>query len=122
MFSLADLAQRAVKAALDEDIDQADAFVQRAKRISVEIEKNAVKLSTITYDYGLSIRAFKRGGMGFANSQLLKEEAAASIGRRAAKLAKSVHPDPDFVTLPEARRVNVPISSSSSLTTRRRTT
>ncbi len=106
MVSLSDLVQRAVKAALGEGADQADALAQRVRRVDVEIEKNAVKLCTTTHDYGVSVRAFRHGGMGFAYTQRLRGEEAATLGKRAAKLARGVHSDPDFVTLPGPKRAS----------------
>lgn len=100
MVSLTDLVQRAVKSALKEGADQADALAKRVRRVDVEVEKNAVKLCTTIHDYGVSVRAFRHGGMGFAYTQRLRGKEAATLGKRAAKLARGVHPDPDFVTLP----------------------
>ncbi len=104
MVSLANLVRKAVESALKEGADQAEVFAQKVRRIDVEIEKNATKLCTTAYDYGVAVRAFKRGGMGFAYTQRLLEESAIKVGRKAAKLAQGVHPDPDFVTLPEPEK------------------
>ncbi len=103
-MSLLDLAERSVKRAIKEGAGQAEAFVQRSKIVSLVIERNYVKSCDVKYDQGITVRAFLKGGMGFAYTQLVDEKAADDVGERSVKLSKQAHPDPDFVSLIEPKK------------------
>ncbi|MEM2904476.1 MAG: TldD/PmbA family protein [Candidatus Bathyarchaeia archaeon] len=103
MVDLLSLAKAACEAAMREGVDQAEAYVQESKRIDVDVEKSMIKSCNVVRDQGLSVRAFKDGGRGFAYTMKLTLEEAVETARRAASLAKVAHKDPDFKTLPTPR-------------------
>ena len=104
MTDLIDLAKKAVEAALKEGAEQVDAFIARYRAIALTIEKGGIKLGDSTFDYGIGVRAFYKGGMGFASTQRLDVESIVKTGVKAARQAKQAEPDPDFVSLPEPRK------------------
>ncbi len=101
MSDLLQLAQIACEAATAAGADQADASAGRGHDIGVEIERDRIKSSDGRWTGGVSVRAFFRGGVGWANAAKLEPEAAQDAGRRAAEMARVAEPDPDFVSLPE---------------------
>lgn len=89
-------------------IDQADVFVQRNKGISLYWEKSSLKQFSVGYDEGISVRAFHKGGRGFASASPLNEESIDKVVESAISLARAAQPDPDFKSLPfpeEGRKV-----------------
>jgi len=103
MVDLLSLARSACEAAVREGIEQAEAYAQESKRIEADVEKGMIKSCNVVRDQGLSVRAFKDGGRGFAYTMRLSVEEAVEAARRAASLAKVAHKDPDFKTLPTPR-------------------
>lgn len=81
-------------------IDQADIFVERRKVIALEFEKSSLKQTIVSYDEGLSVRAFYKGGRGFASASPLSEENIEKVVQSAIALARTAQPDPDFKSLP----------------------
>jgi len=102
MSELTDLAGAAVAAASAAGAEAADAYCSDSQETSVEGENSSINYCAAIRDQGLSVRAFHRGGMGFASVQKLDLEEARDCARRAVAMAKAAHPDPDFVALPEA--------------------
>jgi len=103
MVDLLSLAKAACEAAVREGVDQAEGYAQESKRIDVDVEKSMIKFCNVVRDQGLSVRAFKDGGRGFAYTMKLSLEEAVETAKRAAALAKVAHKDPDFRTLPTPR-------------------
>lgn len=103
MKDLLSLGRIACDSAVKAGADQADVFVQEVRSVSVSVEKSLIKSCNIIHDYGLSIRAFRNGGMGFSFTMSLKDEDAVETSKLAAALARTAQPDPDFKTLPEPR-------------------
>ncbi len=101
MGQLLDAAQKAVNSAIAEGADFADAFCSESKEIETDIENNSINDCHVVRDYGVGVRAFYNGGMGISSAQSLEPESCAECGKRAARLARAAHPDPDFVALPE---------------------
>ncbi len=101
MSELLDLAQAAVEAARAAGADFCDAYCSDSTEISVDVEKNSINYCATIRDQGLSVRAYYRGGQGFATVQQLSLESARECARRAVAMARAAHPDPDFVALPE---------------------
>ena len=101
MNDLVALAQQACQDAVSAGAEFADVSAYRGRRLGVELEKCAIKSCDGRYGEGLSVRAFVRGGQGFASATGLEESAAREVAREAAALARAAAPDPDFAGLPE---------------------
>lgn len=101
MSELLDLAQAAVATAQAAGADFCDAYCSDLTEISVDVEKNSINNCATIRDQGLSVRAFVRGGQGFASVQQLSVASARECAERAVAMARAAHPDPDFVALPE---------------------
>ncbi len=101
MPSILDIAQLAVKAAIDAGAEWADAAAVSAKSVDATVENSSMRECEVVRDYGVGVRAFFRGGMGSASTSSLDEEQARTVGRQAAEMARATHGDPFFVALPE---------------------
>jgi len=100
MDDLLDLAHKACDAAAAAGAEFVDVSAARGRWMNVELEKGAIKSCDARWNAGVSVRAFVRGGQGWASSSGLDEAEALTAARNAAELAKAAEPDPDFVTLP----------------------
>jgi PmbA protein len=101
MDDLLALAQRACEAAVAAGAEFADASAGRGRHLGVELEKGAIKSCDARWSAGVSVRAFVRGGQGWASSTGLDEAEALAAARTAVELARVAEPDPDFASLPE---------------------
>jgi PmbA protein len=101
MEDLLELAERACEIAKALGADQADAYVSALRSISVGVENNSIASCRSIEDNGMSIRAYRKGGLGFAYTQRLTPDAVRELAERAVGLAGAAEPDPDFVSLPE---------------------
>jgi len=99
MMDILEIARKGIEK-LKGKIDQADIFVERRKSISLKWEKSTLKQVEVHYDEGISVRAFHKGGRGFACSSPLREENINKVVEEAISLAKAAQPDPDFKSLP----------------------
>jgi len=103
MIALNDLAKKALDHAIKLGVDQCDVFVQDSSTRVVEIERSTIATSSVIEDSGISVRAYYRGGLGFAYTMRIDADSAAEISRRAASLSKKTQSDPEFKSLPEPR-------------------
>ncbi len=103
--SLIDLGSKAIEAAIKARADQAEAFLNRTRHITVTVEKGSVKNAYTVFDEGLSVRAISRGSVGFSYATTLDTGSIAATAKSAAAQAKAGTPDPDFKSLPEPKRV-----------------
>lgn len=101
MDSLLDIAQHAVRCALRSGAEWADAYCSRVRHADVGMDNSSILDCHSVRDHGVGVRAFYRGGMGFATVQDLSWAAVRECGEDAARLARAAHPDPDFHGLPE---------------------
>jgi len=101
MSELMDFAQAGVQAASRAGAEFADAYCAEVQETSVEVEKSSINYCATIRGQGLSVRAFHRGGAGFASVQKLDLGEVRECAQRAVAMAKATHPDPDFVALPE---------------------
>ena len=99
------IARKAIEAALEAGAEQAEAYVSRGISTSILIERGDFKTCRSLYDYGLCVRSYIKGGMGFSYTQRITEKDAVEIGKVSAKLARQAQPDPNFVSLPEPKKV-----------------
>ena len=100
MTDLLEIASLACDAAISAGAELADAVAYRGADTSVEMEKDSISSTETRRHSNVSVRAFARGGMGWAGSDGASADDAAAAGKNAAKLAAIAEPDPDFVTLP----------------------
>jgi len=100
MEDLLELAEYGCEIAKKEGAEFVDAVAHRGRNISVGIERNFIKHGNVSTYSGMSIRAFVKGGMGFASISGLKKEEILNLAKKASVLAKNAQPDPDFVALP----------------------
>ncbi len=101
MSELTDHVLAAVEAAKAAGADYADAYCSNTVEVAVEVEKSSINFCATIRDQGLGVRAFSRGGSGFASVQQLDTASARECAKRAVEMAGATHPDPDFVALPE---------------------
>lgn len=97
------LVEDAVRAALSEGADGAEAFEVRIMRISLNVEKGVLKTSSTTREVGIGVRACigKKLGIAFATNPLEGD----SVGKRAFMNAKASPEDVGFHSLPEPHEV-----------------
>lgn len=81
-------------------VEAADIFIERRKVISLDIENSSLRQVNVGYDEGVSVRAFNKGGRGFASASPLGEESLEKVVESAIALARAAQPDPDFKSLP----------------------
>lgn len=101
MPSILDIAQLAVKAAMQSGAEWADAVVMSGRSVAVMVENSSIRECEVVRQQGIGVRAFHRGGAGSSTSTALDEDAARQVGEQAAAMAKATHGDPDFVSLPD---------------------
>lgn len=102
MEDLLNIAHIACDVAKREGAEFVDVSVNRGRNIEVELEKGTIKSSDARWGFGVSIRAFVRGGLGYSSVRGTFVEAdITQAAKEAAALAKIAEPDPDFVSLPE---------------------
>lgn len=100
MEDLLNLAKTACEAAVRAGAEFVDVSAYRRRHTHVEVEKGAIKSSDSAWNSGVSVRAFVRGGQGWASTTGLDEAEAVKAARNATELAQAAEPDPDFVSLP----------------------
>ncbi len=93
------IAEIACEAAIRAGAEFADAAAERGEARSIAVERNAIKSSDARRWGAVSVRAFSRGGTGWASASGISEETAREAGAQAAGLAQNAEPDPDFVDL-----------------------
>ena len=100
-----DLAEAAVQAAQAAGAEWADAVSAGYRDISVGVEKSSLRECESSWEMGLGVRAYFRGGRGIATALSPTLAGARACGRQAAEMARATHGDPAFVALPEPQPV-----------------
>jgi PmbA protein len=95
-----DLAQRCVEKAVKLGAEWCDVSAGFARDISVSIEKTGIKTADAGQGEDMSIRAYVRGGMGYAVVSGRDRADLDDAVETAVALAKEATPDPDFKALP----------------------
>jgi len=95
-----DIANAACEAAMRAGADCADVHLQQGASRAIDLELGEVKNVDARSYRSVSVRAFSRGGCGWASASKLDEADARAAGETAAALAKAADPDPDFRDLP----------------------
>lgn len=98
------LVEEAVRAAISDGADEAEAFEVSFRKVSLNVERGALKTSSSIRETGLGVRACigRKVGIAFARNP----EEGSSVGKKALMNAKASPEDPDFHSLPEPRSVN----------------
>jgi len=101
MKNLLEIAHMACDVAKREGAEFVDVVASRGRSTRVELEKGAIKSTDARWNFGVSIRAFVKGGLGSSSSSgTFVEDDIIIAAKHAAELAKVAEPDPDFVSLP----------------------
>ena len=95
-----DLCQNCVRRAVALGAEWCDVSAGAVRDISVTIEKTGIKTADAGQGEDVTIRAFVRGGMGFAVVSGSNRRDINNAVERAVALAKEATPDPDFKRLP----------------------
>jgi PmbA protein len=96
-----DICQHCVTKAVRLGAEWCDVSAGAARDISVTIEKTGIKTADAGQGEDVAIRAFVRGGMGFAVVSGSNRRDINNAVERAVALAKEATPDPDFKALPK---------------------
>ncbi len=89
----------AVKKAISEGADQAEAFLYEGKLLSISVEKGEVKKAESIVEKGIGIRIAIKKKIGFSYSTDFDEVDV--VARRAFQNVRASPPDPDFRSFPE---------------------
>ncbi|MHA1908735.1 MAG: TldD/PmbA family protein [Candidatus Thorarchaeota archaeon] len=100
MEQLLNLADLAVKKALETGADQAEAYAGSSRSFSIEVENSAIKAAEEKRDAGIGIRAIVGKQIGFAYVTTIQKEDYEEAAIKAVKLAEASIADPAFVSLP----------------------
>lgn len=92
--------EEAVRSARVHGADQAEAYADSRHFFQFTLAHNAIREVRNIYDAGLSVRAFKSGGLGYFHTMNLQRPAAREAGSLAAQLACNADPDANFKSLP----------------------
>ncbi|MCX5655327.1 MAG: TldD/PmbA family protein [Planctomycetota bacterium] len=98
--SYLDLCRHCVEKAVRLGAEWCDVSAGAARDISVSIEKTGIKTADAGQGEDIAIRAFVRGGMGYASVSGSQRRDINEAVEQAVALAKEATPDPDFKRLP----------------------
>jgi len=101
----AELAELACRRAVRAGAEQAEASCGLGLSAEAELEESRLKSGSRHFAESLAVHAYWRGGRGAYVVHQLSAAAAELAGRRAAELARSATPDPDFRSLPAPEAV-----------------
>jgi len=91
--------EMAVKKAISEGADQAEALLYEGRLLSISVEKGEVKEAESIVEKGIGVRVAIGKKVGFSYSTDFNE--ADVVARRSFQNAKATPPDPDFRSFPE---------------------
>lgn len=95
-----DCANKCLKFADQEGVDQAEVFISNTRALSANIEKGSIKSAREIYDHGISIRVTRAGSIGFSFSTDFEWDTLEKMVKTAIKLSKTGIPDPHFRAFP----------------------
>lgn len=95
-----DLCKKVVDEAIRLGASEAEALVYGGRTIGSEVERGQIKSCNDITDVGIAVRAILNGRIGFAFTNILTEESAKEIAKRAFKAAKSSPKDENWKSLP----------------------
>ncbi|MEM2589485.1 MAG: TldD/PmbA family protein [Candidatus Bathyarchaeia archaeon] len=97
-------AELAVKNALQSGADQAEAYGEISRRITISISGRKIQSVQVIHDSGVGVRTYINGGLGYAYTMRLDKQTIKETAVKAAKLAKVSEKDPYFKSIPEAEK------------------
>ncbi len=89
-----EIVQHSVAFARELGADEAEAFLQRTRVLSIEVGNGEVETVKQAEDVGLALRAMIRGQMGLSHTTELSEERLRRTALRALAVAEASDPDP----------------------------
>jgi PmbA protein len=104
-MSLQTSAQLAVKTCEKLGADEAEAFVQKQRRIEVVLERGEIQNERVKVHQGLGVRFIMNKRLGFAFASDISRESVEKTCKNALLLSKTSIPNPDWVSLPTPGKV-----------------
>ncbi|MCW4010936.1 MAG: TldD/PmbA family protein [Candidatus Bathyarchaeota archaeon] len=102
--AMLNLAEKAVKVALQKGASEAEAFVYDGKATSVGIERGQITKTSRIVDRGVGIRVQVHSAIGFAYTNIVSDSAAVEdAAAKALAAARASKPDKDWKALPERK-------------------
>ncbi|RLG41856.1 MAG: hypothetical protein DRO05_02820 [Thermoproteota archaeon] len=98
-WELLSFGEKAVKSALSEGVDQAEAFLYKGKLLSISLEKGEVKEAKSIIEKGIGVRVAIGKRIGFSYSTILEEGDV--VAKKAVQNARASPSDEDFRSFPE---------------------
>ncbi len=96
--------ETAIKKAISEEVDQAEAFLYEGKLLSISVERGEVKKAESIVEKGIGVRVAIGKKVGFSYSTGFEEIDV--VSKRAIQNAKASPPDQNFRSFPEPTEAN----------------
>lgn len=93
MDNLLETCEKTVERAIAGGADEAEAYAVRGKSIEVELQKNDIQIAKSMTSYGLGVRVFRNGSLGFAFSNSFGEDETRESVERALGIAGAAPAD-----------------------------
>jgi PmbA protein len=104
-MNLVDAAETAVKMCEKLGADEAEAFTQKRHVIEVVLERGEIQSERVKTQQGIGVRLIKDKKLGFTFSSVLDKKVIEKICQNAYKLAEMSPSNPDWVSLPQPRKI-----------------
>jgi PmbA protein len=104
-MDLIDAAETAIKVCEGLGADEAEAFTRKQRVVEVVLERGEIQSERAKTQQGIGVRLIKDKKLGFTFSSVLDEKVMAKICQNAHKLAKMSPSNPDWVSLPQPRKI-----------------
>jgi PmbA protein len=105
-MSLQTSTRSAVKTCEKLGADEVEAYAQRTRTVEVVLERAEIQSERVKVQEGIGIRFVKKKGLGFAFSSDLSKGSVETTCRNALSLARTSIPNPDWVSLPAAKKTS----------------
>jgi PmbA protein len=104
-MDLIDAAETAVKVCEGLGSDEAEAFTRKQRVIEVVLERGEIQSERVKTQQGIGVRLIKDKKLGFTFSSVLDKKVIEKICQNAYKLAEMSPSNPDWVSLPQPRKI-----------------
>jgi PmbA protein len=104
-MSLQTATRLAVKTCKKLGADEVEAYAQLTRTVEVVLERAEIQSERVKTQQGIGIRAVRKKALGFAYTSDLSKASIENTSHNAFKLAKTAIPNPEWVCLPEARKL-----------------
>jgi len=105
MISLIEAADLAVKECEKMGADESEGFVKKQQTIEVVLERGEIQNERAKTQQGIGIRVIKNKKLGFAFASTLNRRIIRKTCKDAFKLAKISPENPDWISLPQPKRI-----------------